>query len=256
MENVSLISLYSGSKGNCTYIRCGNDEILIDAGRSLRALSNALSSIGGDLERIKAVFITHEHSDHVSALEMLSKKFRIPIHMTEDSSKKVLSTTSYVKNNIICHSPVFEEKIGGLTVRSFPTPHDSDMSVGYTITLPNGEKIGYATDIGHITGTIRENLLGSEAVVIESNHDLQMLKDGPYPAWLKMRIGSANGHLSNTDCAAFIPELIASGTSDIMLAHLSGENNTPDVALNCAKCACCDGFHLCVASENEPTRLL
>ncbi len=256
MENVSLISLYSGSKGNCTYIRVGADEILIDAGRSLRALTSALNSIGSDIERIKAIFITHEHSDHVSALEMLSKKFRIPIHITEESAKKLLATTSYVKNNIICHSPIFEEHIGGITMRSFPTPHDSDMSVGYTVELPDGEKIGYATDIGHITSEIRENLLGSSAVVIESNHDLDMLRDGPYPAWLKMRIGSVRGHLSNTDCAAFIPELIASGTRDIMLAHLSGENNTPDIALSCAKCACCENFHICVARESEPTKLI
>ncbi|MBQ6892677.1 MAG: MBL fold metallo-hydrolase, partial [Clostridia bacterium] len=245
----------SGSKGNCTYIRAGADEILIDAGRSLRALTSALESIGGNLEKIKAIFITHEHSDHISALEMLSKKFRIPIHVTEDSAKKVLATTSYIKNNIICHSPFFEEQIGGITVRSFPTPHDSDMSVGYTICLPSGEKIGYATDIGHITSEIRENLLGSAAVVIESNHDLQMLHDGPYPAWLKMRIGSPRGHLSNADCASFIPELIASGTKDIMLAHLSGENNTPDAALKCAMCVCGD-CNVCIARESEPTRLL
>ena len=256
MENVSLISLYSGSKGNCTYLKCGNDEILIDAGRSFKALTTALNSIGGDIARIKAIFITHEHSDHVSALEMLSKKFRIPIHITEDSAKKLVSTTSYVKNNIICHSPIFEEKIGDILVRSFPTPHDSDMSVGYTFSLPSGEKIGYATDIGYITPTIRENLLGSSAVVLESNHDIKMLENGPYPAWLKMRISSQRGHLSNKDCAAFIPELIASGTTDIMLAHLSGENNEPSVALECAKCACCEGFHLCVAKESEPTRLI
>ncbi len=256
MENVSLVSLYSGSKGNCTYIRCGEDEILIDAGRSLRALMSALSSIGGDIARIKAIFITHEHSDHVSALEMLSKKYRIPIHITEDSAKKVLATTTYVKGNLVCHPPLYTETVGGLTVRSFPTPHDSDMSVGYTIELPSGEKIGYATDIGCITDTIRENLLGSSAVVLESNHDVRMLRDGPYPAWLKVRIGSNHGHLSNADCAAFLPELIAGGTKDILLAHLSEENNTPLAALTCAKCACCDGFHICVARESEPTKLL
>ena len=255
MENVSLISLYSGSKGNCTYFKCGDDEILIDAGRSFRALTTALNSIGGNIERIKAIFITHEHSDHISALEMLSKKINIPIHITEDSAKKLISTTSYAKNNIICHSPLYEEQIGGILVRSFPTPHDSDMSVGYTITLPDGKKIGYATDIGHITPTIRENLLGSAAVVLESNHDINMLRDGPYPAWLKVRIESAIGHLSNRDCAAFIPELIASGTKDIMLAHLSGENNTPDIALECAKCVC-GNCRVCIARESEPTRLL
>ena len=255
MENVSLVSLYSGSKGNCTYIRAGADEILIDAGRSMRALTSALTSVGGDIERIKAIFITHEHSDHVSALEMLSKKFRIPIHITEDSARKVLATTSYVKNNIVCHSPLFEEKIGSITVRSFPTPHDSDMSVGYTIGLPSGEKIGYATDIGHITDAIRENLLGSAAVVIESNHDIGMLQNGPYPAWLKVRIGSPRGHLSNADCASFIPELVASGAKDILLAHLSGENNTLTAALEAAKCAC-GNIHIDVARESEPTRLI
>lgn len=256
MENVSLVSLYSGSKGNCTYIRCGEDEILIDAGRSLRALMSALSSIGGDITRIKAIFITHEHTDHVSALEMLSKKYRIPIHITEDSAKKVLATTTYVQSNLVRHPPLYEESVGALTVRSFPTPHDSDMSVGYTIELPSGEKIGYATDIGCITPVIRENLLGSAAVVLESNHDPAMLRDGPYPAWLKVRIGGNHGHLSNADCSAFLPELIASGTKDILLAHLSAENNTPDVALTCAKCACCEGFHVCVARESEPTKLL
>lgn len=256
MENVSLISLYSGSKGNCTYIRAGNDEILIDAGRSLRALSSALGSIGSDITRIKAIFITHEHSDHTSALEMLSKKYRIPVHITETSAKKVLATTRYAAQNLVCHPPLYEVEVGGLTIRSFPTPHDSDMSVGYTVSMPDGEKIGYATDIGHITNEIRENLIGSSAVVLESNHDTDMLRDGPYPSWLKMRIGSPRGHLSNTDCAAFLPELAASGTRDVLLAHLSAENNTPSAALECAKCACCEGLHICVAKEGEPTKLL
>lgn len=256
MENVSLISLYSGSKGNCTYIRAGSDEILIDAGRSLRALSSALNSIGSDLSRIKAIFITHEHSDHTSALEMLSKKYRIPVHITETSAKKVLATTRYAAQNLVCHSPLYEVEVGELKIRSFPTPHDSDMSVGYTVSMPDGEKIGYATDIGHITSEIRENLLGSSAVVLESNHDADMLRDGPYPAWLKMRIGSPRGHLSNSDCAAFLPELAASGTRDVLLAHLSAENNTPSAALECAKCACCKNLRICVAKEGEPTKLL
>lgn len=256
MDNVSLISLYSGSKGNCTYIRVGEAEILIDAGRSLRALSAALTSIGSDIARIKAIFITHEHSDHISALEMLSKKYRIPIHITEPSAKKVLATSTYAKQNLVCHPPIFEVEVGGLKIRSFPTPHDSDMSVGYVILTPDGEKIGYATDIGYITGEIRENLLGSSAVVLESNHDTFMLRDGSYPAWLKVRIGSRHGHLSNDDCAAFIPELAKSGTRDILLAHLSAENNTPVAALECANCAACCGVRICVAKEGEPTRLL
>nr|MBQ5811509.1 MBL fold metallo-hydrolase [Clostridia bacterium] len=255
MDNISLVSLYSGSKGNSTYIRFGNDEILIDAGRSMRALCNALCSIGSDLERIKAIFITHEHSDHISALEMLSKKYRIPIHITETSAKKVLATSKYARQNLVCHPPLYEVAVGELTVRSFPTPHDSEMSVGYTVSTADGEKIGYATDIGHITSEIRENLLGSSAVVLESNHDTDMLRNGPYPAWLKTRIGSKVGHLSNKECAEFIPELAASGTKDILLAHLSAENNTPVAALESAKGAGCS-LNICVAKEGEPTRLL
>ncbi|MBR5538991.1 MAG: MBL fold metallo-hydrolase [Clostridia bacterium] len=256
MENVSLVSLYSGSKGNSTYIRIGNDEILIDAGRSLRALSTALNSIGSDLARIKAIFITHEHSDHTSALEMLSKKHRIPIHITEVSAKKVLATTRYAAQNLVCHPPLYEVEVGDIRIRSFPTPHDSDMSVGYTILSPDGDKIGFATDIGHITNEIRENLLGSSAVVLESNHDAKMLRDGPYPAWLKTRINSPYGHLSNHDCAAFLPELAASGTKDVLLAHLSAENNSPAAAFECAKCACCENLRICIAKEGEPTRLI
>ena len=250
-----IYPLFSSSKGNSTYIGSKSEGILIDDGVSFSRLKKALELSGISLDAIKAVFVTHEHSDHVSALEMLSKKYHIPIHMTEDSAKKVLATTTYVKNNLVCHPPMYAETVGALTVRSFPTPHDSDMSVGFTIGLPSGEKIGYATDIGHITDAIRENLLGSAAVVIESNHDAEMLMDGPYPAWLKMRIRSPRGHLSNSDCCAFLPELAANGTRDILLAHLSAENNTPGTALRAALDTQL-GIHIDVARESEPTKLI
>lgn len=255
MDELSLISLYSGSKGNSTLIRFGADAVLIDAGRSLRALSTALVSVGESLENVRAIFITHEHSDHVSALEMLSKKYRIPIYMTADSAEKYLPTAFYAKNNLHQKPPYFTETVGKMTVSSFPTPHDSEMSVGYTITLPDGRKIGYATDIGQITDEIRAGLFGCFAAVVESNHDLTMLKNGPYPASLKARIRSPRGHLSNGECAAFLTELAASGTRDVLLAHLSAENNTPQCAYAAAKAAC-GGLHIEVAREAEPVRLI
>lgn len=255
MDDLALISLYSGSKGNSTYIRFGADAILIDAGRSLRSLSTALASVGGNLAAVRAIFITHEHTDHVSALEMLSRKYRIPIYMTAASAEKYLQTAFYAQNNLLPQPPYFTVTVGGFTVQSFPTPHDSQMSVGYTVTLPDGRKIGYATDIGRITDEIRAGLCGSFAAVIESNHDLEMLKNGPYPASLKARIRSPFGHLSNEECAAFLPELAASGTKNVLLAHLSAENNTPQAAYAAAKGACGD-LHIEVAREAEPVRLI
>lgn len=255
MDDLQLCTLYSGSKGNCTYLRAGADAILIDAGRSLRALTQALAAVGCDMTAVRAVFVTHEHADHTSALEMLAKKYDIPIHLTEGSAAKLLPSARYLPSRAILHTPLYTVQIGSMTVSSFTTPHDSDMSVGYTITLPDRRKIGYATDIGHITPEIEENLRGAFAVVLESNHDEDMLRTGPYPAWLKSRIASDCGHLSNAACDAFLPWLYAYGTVHVLLAHLSAENNTPACALTAA-CNACPSLHIAVAHESEPTRLL
>lgn len=138
MEDLQLCTLYSGSKGNCTYIRAGGDAILIDAGRSLRALTQALDAAGGSMETVRAVFVTHEHADHTSALEMLAKKYDIPIHITEGSATRLLSAARYLPCRAVLHTPLYSVQVGGMTVASFTTPHDSDMSVGYTITLADG----------------------------------------------------------------------------------------------------------------------
>ncbi|MBQ9428456.1 MAG: MBL fold metallo-hydrolase [Clostridia bacterium] len=252
---LSVGTLYSGSKGNCTWIACGGDLVLIDAGRSAKSLCDGLRAVGLDIARVRAIFITHEHSDHIGALEMLSKKYDIPIHMAAPSAEKLLPTTVYLQKNIILHPPLFSERVGGMTVSSFCTPHDSEMSVGYRIELADGRRIGYATDIGHITDEISDGLAGAFAVVLESNHDPEMLQNGRYPLWLKARIASPRGHLSNTDCAAFLPRLAAGGTAHVLLAHLSAENNRPALALRTAQAAC-PALHILVAKEGEPTRLL
>lgn len=255
MEDLQFCTLYSGSKGNCTYIRAGGDAVLIDAGRSLRALCDGLSAVGSDISRVRAVFVTHEHADHTSALEMLAKKYDVPIHITEQSACRLFSSTRYLQANAVLHPPLYSVRVGGMEISSFATPHDSDMSVGYVIRLSDGRKLGYATDIGRVTEEIDENLRGAEAVVLESNHDIQMLKDGSYPAWLKARIASSRGHLSNEDCGEFLPRLYAGGTRHVLLAHLSAENNTPSLALASAKAACPE-MDVVVAREGEPTRLL
>lgn len=248
-------TLYSGSKGNCTWISCGDDMILIDAGRSVKSLCDGLCAVGLDIARVRAIFITHEHSDHIGALEMLSKKYDIPVHMTAPSAEKLLPTAVYLQKNLVTHPPLFSVTVGGMTVSSFCTPHDSEMSVGYTVTLADGRRLGYATDIGYITEEISAALSGAFAVVLESNHDTELLQNGRYPMWLKARIASPRGHLSNADCAAFLPYLAQHGTLHVLLAHLSAENNLPSLAESAASAAC-PALHILVAKEGEPTRLL
>lgn len=234
MIEYSVASLYSGSKGNCTLIRSGSASILIDAGKSARSLTSALRSLGSDIESIDAIFITHEHSDHISALPTLLKKHGIPVHIVQASARRMLERQGAdIEDKLCIHSPLFCVSVGDMTVTSFPTPHDSAFSVGYRIDIGEGEErvsIGYATDVGVVTDSVRDGLLGCESVVLEANHDVGMLMDGPYPYQLKMRIRSSGGHLSNGECSVLAAELCANGTKNILLAHLSEENNDPSLA--------------------------
>lgn len=257
MANYSITSLYSGSKGNSVLIESEDARILIDAGRSARALCNALTSIGKSIDTIDAIFITHEHTDHVGALEVLLKKHPIPVHIVGISAKKLLLKGLSVYDSLICqHPPVFSVTVGDMTVKSFPTPHDSEYCVGYRIEI--GESaIGYATDIGYVTSEIRESLAGCESIVLESNHDEEMLMNGPYPYELKLRIRSNRGHLSNSACAELSSELCSRGTRNILLAHLSEENNEPSIAFDEVWSAVADeSVNIKVASQHVPIKLI
>ena len=256
-----IVTLYSGSKGNSTYIEAGGAAILIDAGKSLRRLCTALSSIGVCIDDVDAVFITHEHNDHVSALETLTKKHKIPIHMASGCATKFCADRyELLRENIVCHPPLFEVEIKGTRISSFPTPHDSNMSVGYRIEFcEEGKKrsVGLATDIGYVTKEICQGLCGCECVVLESNHDVDMLKDGPYPYDLKKRSLSKRGHLSNKDSALLCAGLAKRGTRSFILAHLSEENNTPGTALDEFLSTVADSaVRVAVAHPEEPTEMI
>ena len=262
MPNCKICLLYSGSRGNSAFIEAGGAKILIDAGKSAKALCSALSSIGVDIDSIDAIFVTHEHRDHISALQTLSHKHSIPIHILRPSAE----IFNGLRDEKLCacldlkFGDGFEADVKSLHVKAFPTPHDSRAAVGYRLTFcEDGEEysIGYATDTGHVTDAMRKNLTGCIAVVIESNHDLDMLRDGPYPPELKDRIRSNKGHLSNPDCAAFAASLCESGTKHIMLAHLSEENNDPALAYNETLAAIADDtVNLRVASQDETVWLI
>ncbi len=258
---MKICTLYSGSRGNAAFLSLGGTKILVDAGKSARALCRALSEIGEDIAEIRAIFLTHEHNDHISALDTLLKHHPIPVHLPRASAEKLSRhATESVMTCLVPHAPLFCDTVNGITVRSFPTPHDSAGSVGYRFTFAeNGEmrSVGYATDIGYLTDEVVEGLCGCEAAVIESNHDVDMLLDGPYPEELKRRILSRGGHLSNTDCASLAAVLAEHGTRHLLLAHLSEQNNLPEIAYGEVSAAL-GGFHIAldVASPTEITWLI
>ena len=261
MPNNSVYTLYSGSDGNAVYFNLAGHSFLIDAGKSARSLCAALRAVGSDISKIEAIFITHEHSDHTSALEILEKYNSIPIHIATRSAEKLKSgKNQYLLPNLVTHPPLFCERLGCVKVNSFETPHDSRCSVGYRVEFTDNEgdhKIGLATDMGRVTDSIRRGLTGCDSVIIEANHDVEMLLCGPYPENLKMRILSDHGHLSNADCAAFAAELARDGTKHFLLAHMSEENNDPELALSEVRAAIGDeSVTVGVADRHEPTRLI
>ncbi len=250
----AVYTLFSGSSGNSVYIRYGETEILIDAGVSAKAITEALVSIGTSIDNIAAIFVTHEHCDHVRGLNVLLKKHPIPVHMTAG----VAGCCALPEGTVTAHRRPFSVELPDMTVSAFATPHDSAGSVGYIIRTPAG-KIGLATDIGHLSPEIRAELLGCESVILEANYDPHMLMTGPYPYALRCRIASDEGHLSNDESAVFASELAKAGTKNIMLAHLSKENNHPELAYLTVQreltLVGCEEVNLVVARRERPTRL-
>ena len=185
--------------------------------------------IGTDVSQIDAIFITHEHIDHTRALNVLTGRCPIPVHMTQASY-----TASGLSCPVITHPSLYSVKIGSLTVKSFPLSHDAACCVGYIATC-DGCKVGVMTDTGYVTDEAVASLVGCTEVVVESNHDVDMLRHGKYPRVLQDRILSERGHLSNADCAEFCAFLAAKGTRRVILAHLSRDNNTPEEARRMAE---------------------
>lgn len=251
-----VISLYSGSSGNCTLIEAGESTFLVDAGGSAKALAAALESVGSDVKHVSDIFITHEHSDHTHALSSLVKKHRCRVHITDPSADALNISCDALESCIVRHGTSFSCDIGECHVEAFPVPHDSRACVGYKFTY-GGESVGVVTDIGYVTQTVYDNLCACHAVIIEANHDREMVRNGSYPAVLKARILSGGGHLSNDDCAEISGAWARQGTKKLLLAHLSEENNTPEIALATVKAATDPyGVTVACARRDEPTVLL
>lgn len=222
--------LFSSSKGNCEYIAVKKTGILIDAGVSARRIDNALSAIDADTDSIKAVFITHEHTDHIAGLRVFAKKHKLPVYATKGTCdeiyKKGLNDGEYELREL-SYDGVY---VDDMFVKPFKTSHDAREPVGYTVNFEDGRKLAVATDTGFITEEMKSAVLGAEAVLIESNYDVSMLKCGPYPYELILRISGDRGHLSNDVSSEFSGSLLESGCSRFILGHLSEQNNLPQIA--------------------------
>lgn len=230
--------LFSGSKANCTYFSKDGQTVLTDVGASLKATEEALLQIGDSLDRVRAILITHSHSDHVAGLSRIVRKYSMPVLATQTTLQ-----TLWQKNILPPQAgiPIEEgREVAGLRVTPFATSHDCPGSCGYRFELPDGMAVAICTDLGVVTPEVKAAILGCRLVLLESNHDLQMLKNGPYPAPLKLRIASDQGHLSNGACSAQLGGLLESGTTRFILGHLSEQNNLPTLAGQTARSALCD----------------
>lgn len=226
-----IVPLFSSSKGNSYYIQGNGSAILIDAGRNLKQIELALSANDLSLRNVSAIFVTHEHSDHISALKVLLKRYDIPLYASR-------GTLEYLAQNdkvpATASLNVIEEMIetDDFRVQRVATSHDAAEPCGYFITTPDGRRVSVVTDTGYLTDDARTAISRSHLAVVESNHDIDMLREGMYPYILKKRILSDNGHLSNAACAEAMPDYVGAGLTRIILGHLSEENNTPHLALN------------------------
>lgn len=232
-----VVTFASGSSGNCALVSAGATHILLDAGISCRRIREQLSLTGLGPEDLSAILITHEHSDHISGLSTLVKRHCVPIFAPPAVARALERSVPGAFPLLRTVSVGEPFSLGSITVRAFHTPHDTPESVGWRLGDSFGGSFALATDMGCVTEEIREGLLGAETVLIEANHDPDMLRAGPYPYPLKRRILSDRGHLSNADSALLASFLAERGTRYIILGHLSRENNTPEIAFRTVSAA-------------------
>ncbi len=256
-----VCTLASGSSGNSLLVSCGNTHILVDAGISVRRINTSLKAFDLSIADLSALLITHSHSDHVSALKTMLKHYELPIYTSDGTAFQLRNRYSGISPFLRTFSAGDHFSIGSFTIRSFSTSHDAGDSVCYRLDSNDGS-VGVLTDTGYVTQSAQETLQGVSMLILESNHDIQTLKNGEYPYHLKERILGRGGHLSNDDAAHFAVFAAKNGANDVLLAHLSEDNNTPAMALNTVRRALdtsgCQLVSLAVAprSESSPVHIL
>lgn len=251
-----VTTLASGSEGNCLLVRDGDTHILIDAGISCKRIIAGLRALGVDPARLDAVLVTHEHSDHICGLATMLKRLNFHIYTAPGTARQLAYRLPILPERLHPVEPGEDFSIGSLTCRGFATSHDAAQSMGYTVS-GSGGRMALATDLGHVTPAVLDGVLGSQIVVLESNHDVDWLLSGPYPYPLKQRILGDRGHLCNQAGAELAARAVQAGAHTVILAHLSRENNTPARAYETTRCrlAALDptpAVTLTVAPRGEP----
>ncbi|MDE5670809.1 MAG: MBL fold metallo-hydrolase [Eubacterium sp.] len=221
--------LFSGSSGNSIYIGNNRTGILVDIGVSAKRCEYQLNRIGIAASSLKAIFVTHEHRDHIAGVRVFASKFNIPVFAAPETLEE-MRKHDQINSKIEAYEIDGAADINGIGVESFKNSHDAACCLGYKITMPDGRKISVCTDTGYVTDEAKAALSGTDMIFLESNHEISMLENGGYPYHLKRRILSAKGHLSNFAAGEFAKELLQSGTTRFVLSHLSRENNMPEIA--------------------------
>ncbi len=226
-------TLYSGSSGNCAVIAadCGKNApfILVDMGKNCKQTLLSMGALGLNPDLLQAIFVTHEHSDHISGLKVFLKKHPVPVYGSPVTLQAIRQLQAVPEGTQLVEMEQ-AVRVAGFTVESFATSHDAADCHGYRIYGADGHCMAIATDLGKMEASVYQQLCNCQLVALECNYDPVMLQLGPYPYLLKQRIASAQGHLSNEDCAHTVADLAAAGCRRFALCHLSQENNTPDLA--------------------------
>jgi phosphoribosyl 1,2-cyclic phosphodiesterase len=254
---MKICVLGSGSKGNATYIEAGDTAVLIDNGFSGKELQKRLTAIGVPMDRLSAILVSHEHTDHIRGVGVLSRRLELPIY----ANRATLQAAEAALGRLHCSEPFTAGTaftFQNLTIHPFAVSHDAADPVGFTITDGN-ITVGYCTDTGRVTKLMRHRLAACHCLILESNHDPELLRNGPYPVYLQQRIRSSNGHLDNETAAAFLSDLAHNGLRHVCLAHLSETNNSPKIALQTATEALANSANrptIFLAPQDRPTECI
>mgnify|MGYP000860838596 CR=1 FL=1 len=261
---MKLCSIASGSSGNCIYVGSDNTNLLVDAGISAKRIENGLNGIDIQPDTIQGILITHEHSDHISGLGILVRKYQMPVYTTYETAcaiRRIKSLGDLPEESFRYIKPNEGFQINDISIEPFSTSHDAVNPVCYTMRS-EGHKVGIATDLGKYDDYIISNLTDSELLLVEANHDVNMLMAGRYPYYLKQRILGERGHLSNDTSADLISKLMNGKLQHILLAHLSKENNYEELAYEtvCSELTLrglgISGLDLTVAHREQPSEMV
>lgn len=242
--------LFSGSKGNSIYLSCSTGKFLIDVGVSAKRIEKALDEIGVSPNDLCGIFVTHEHSDHISGLRVFASRYNLDVYAHPDVIA-AMRNTKKIDDKVKTKEITSPLELSGVKIIPFENSHDSVACLGYRFDMSDGRSICVCTDTGYVTDDARDKMQGCDLAFLESNHEVTMLQNGTYTYQLKQRILSQTGHLSNFACAEYACDLVKHGTTRIVLSHLSRENNMPDIAYQTTLCALRqEGF-----KENKDFRL-